>query len=238
MTDALKALSQCLSHDPNHSDAHRVLGFVLTALQRFDLAEKEFIRSVQLTPASGESHYALGRLYYQRGAYADAVTSLRRALENQSDDANTHESLGLALEAVNDIKAAERHLLRALELNERSGNPSPWPYISFAGFQNRRANYTGALTHARRALKLAPHSEAAHFHYAKALCGLGQWSSCESELHTAIAIESSAPEFFYLLSIAQRRLGKTEQANASLQEFRRLKTWEASGAASTSRIPQ
>ena len=50
MNDAVKSLSACLARSPGHADAHRVLGFALTALGRADLAEREFVRSLQAKP--------------------------------------------------------------------------------------------------------------------------------------------------------------------------------------------
>ena len=178
LSDAVKVLSQCLSRDPRHADAHRILGFVLTALHRLDLAEREFTRAVELKPDSAESHYALGRLYYERGSYSDAAASFRRAVAILPSYMKAHQSLGLASEALNEIEVAQRHLTRAVELNDADRERSEWPYVNLAGFYNRRGRHREALVYAGKAVDLAPHSDAAHFQRAKARCGLQQWSEC------------------------------------------------------------
>ncbi|MGH9629449.1 MAG: tetratricopeptide repeat protein, partial [Bryobacteraceae bacterium] len=168
-----------------------------------------------------------GRIYYERGAYADAVRSLVRAVELSPRAFTLHQSLGLAYEAVNDVDSARTHLTRALKLNESAAQPDVWPYINFAAFQNRRGRHQEALVYARRAVAVMPRSEVAHFQAAKAYCGLRRWSECKRELQLAIEIDPDNPEFFYLLATAQRRLGENELSRSSLDRFEQLKAREA-----------
>jgi tetratricopeptide (TPR) repeat protein len=233
MADAVKSLSACLSRDPKHADAHRVLGFALTALGHADLAEREFVRALDARPDSVETLYALGRLRFERGAYTAAADLLERAVRLDPAHWKAHETLGLDYEALNEIDKARLHLTTAVEINEKAMPPSELPYASLAGFHNRRGDYVAALRYANRAASIAPKSDAAHFQEAKAYCGAGQWQECATAVQRAIGIDENNPDFYYLLSTAQRRLGRPDQAQASLEEFRRLKKWESAGGSST-----
>jgi tetratricopeptide (TPR) repeat protein len=233
MQDAVRSLSASLARNPNNADAHRVLGFALTALGRSDLAHREFLRALESKPDSVEMLYALGRLRFERGSYSDAAETLTRVIQLDPAHWKAHETLGLAYEALNQITQAGFHLTTAVEINEKATNRSELPYASLAGFYNRRGDYSAALLYANRGATIAPKSDAAHFQAAKAHCGAGQWRECAGEVQQAIEIDRENPDFYYLLSTAQRRLGSADQAQASLEEFRRLKKWESTGGSST-----
>ncbi len=227
IAQSVKALSASLAINSRNADAHRILGYDLTILGRLDLAETEFRRAIELKPQSAESHYALGRVHYEKGSYAAAAAEFEQALRINPSYGKAHENLGLAYEAVNEIAQARAHFETAVRLAESEPQPSPWPYINFAGFQNRRGDYAAALQFARRALAIAPRSDAARFQSAKALRGLERWNECIQELQEAIAINSNNPEFFYTLAVAYRRLGQPDRARVSMEQFEKLKQWEA-----------
>jgi superkiller protein 3 len=227
---AVRALSASLAQDSKNADAHRVLGYCLTIVQKQDLAEHEFEEAVRLNPRSSESHYALGKLFYEKGAYDRAATELKLAVDLDSSSFRAHQSLGLAYEALNDISRAKEHLDLAVRLNGSSPKPSEWPELNLASFYNRRGDYENARQSAQRALAIAAGSDVAHFQLSKAFRGLGNWKDCIRELQAAIAIDPDNAEFFYALSIAYQRMNDPLLASKARERFEQLKDWEATGA--------
>jgi tetratricopeptide (TPR) repeat protein len=223
---SVKALSKSLSLDSRNADAHRILGFDLTILQRVDLATTEFERAIALQPDFAENHYALGRVAYERGSYELSAAELQKAISIAPDFMKAHQSLGLVYEALNDLRRAREQLELGVTLTERSGRPSEWPYVNFAAFQNRRGEYAKALEYVGRALTIKPRSNAAHYQAAKAYAGLNRWNECIRELRAGIEIDPRNPEFFYMLATAYRRTGDRENAQASMKEYEKLKVWE------------
>ncbi len=227
---AVRALSASLAQDSKNADAHRVLGYCLTIVQKQDLAEHEFQEAVRLNPRSSESHYALGKLFYEKGAYDRAATELKLAVDLDPPSFRAHQSLGLAYEALNDISRAKEHLDRAVHLNRSSPKPSEWPEINLASFYNRRGDYDNARQAAQRALAITASSDVAHFQLSKAYRGLGNWKDCIRELQAAIAIDPNNPEFFYALSVAYQRMNDPVLASKARERFEELKDWETTGA--------
>lgn len=233
---AIQALSASLVQDSRNADAHRVLGYCLTIIQKQDLAEHEFREAVRLHPRSPESRYALGKLYYEKGAYDLAAAELKLAADLDPASFRTHQSLGLAYEALNDISRAKQHLDQAVQLNRSSPKPSEWPEINLASFYNRRGDYENARKSAQRALEIAATSDVAHFQLSKAYRGLGNWEECIKELQAAIAIDPNNPEFFYALSVAYQRTNDPVLAHKARERFEQLKGWEATGAMKTPKV--
>lgn len=87
--EAVKTGTVALAKFPDNADlllerGHRELG-----LREFTAAEKDLERSVEIDPASLDSHYHLGLAHYFQGQFAEAAHSLTRA----RDLAKTDDSL-------------------------------------------------------------------------------------------------------------------------------------------------
>jgi tetratricopeptide (TPR) repeat protein len=226
---SVKVLSQSLSLDVNNAEAHKILGMNFTILKRNDLAKKEFRDAVKLKPGSAEIRYSLARVLYEEGAYAEAAAQFNHAIQIAPGYTKAHHNLGLTYEALNQLAKAREHFERALALNLNDEPRSEWPYINFASFHNRRGDFAAARKLLEHALALRPESDEAHFQMAKALRGMNRLEECVSEIQKAIAINAGSSEFFYVLAQVQRRLGKHEEAGAALEQFHKLKKWEAAG---------
>ena len=57
------------------------LGMTYTGLGRYDDAEKEFRRAMDLNPSDVCAYAQLGTMYYDRGKYQQAITAFKRAIE-------------------------------------------------------------------------------------------------------------------------------------------------------------
>lgn len=66
--------------EPTYSTAHQWLANLLTAMGRFDEAEREMTAAQQLDPLSLIANAALGWVYYYAGRQEDAVAQLQRTL--------------------------------------------------------------------------------------------------------------------------------------------------------------
>jgi thioredoxin-like negative regulator of GroEL len=79
--EAQAVLEKATQIDPNHARAFAALGMALSNQGKYDSAILPLERSLQLDPAGGwETHWALGKAYYQKARYDDALKMSQQAL--------------------------------------------------------------------------------------------------------------------------------------------------------------
>ena len=96
------------------------------------------------------------------------------------------------------------------------------PYINLAAYYNRVGDPKLAVENARKALQLAPKSDAGNFQLAKALDRLQQWPEAAEALNRAIEANPSASSYHYVLSGVYRHLGKSKESQEQMELFRKL----------------
>lgn len=113
--------------DPDNPSAHRQLGLVLNRLGRSDAAFAELAMADLLGGSDADSLAALGELHFEAGRFADAESTLRRAIALQGDRYEARYVLGRALlrqgrtaEAREQLEVFQRLRDRAMEVQRRS----------------------------------------------------------------------------------------------------------------------
>jgi serine/threonine protein kinase/Flp pilus assembly protein TadD len=102
--------------NPNYPDAHRLYGYHLVHMCRFDEAVAEMQRAVELDPLSLEALTSLGDAYYYARRYDAAVEHFGKVLEMDPNYAGAHLFLGRALEQRGEYERAAAEFQRAREL--------------------------------------------------------------------------------------------------------------------------
>lgn len=72
-------------------------------------AERTLLQALNLTAA----RYALGRIYYQQGRYAEAATQLEQVVAREPENYRAHDNLALCYDALQRDSDALRHFFRA-----------------------------------------------------------------------------------------------------------------------------
>ncbi len=88
----------------------------LNDLGRSDEALQQIDVAIHLAPGRGDALHEKGVALFDLSRFADAKAVLVRALAIQPDDAYSHQMMGLTLEQLGDIPAADKELAKALEL--------------------------------------------------------------------------------------------------------------------------
>lgn len=120
--------------DPLTAAEHNDLGVAYLQKGFFDLAEKEFLRAVELDESWDVPYFNLGNLYYRNGDYTKAEQSYREALARDEGYADTLNNLAwvlseggrcgeakaliekaLAIEHKEEYKDTERKIINCLE---------------------------------------------------------------------------------------------------------------------------
>ncbi len=91
--DALNELTQILATNPRDAKSHMLLGQVHFSNRHFESAYKEFLYATGLDSTNPEAFYHLGCTFYEMERWDDAIGSLKRALEIDSDFPGVHNKL-------------------------------------------------------------------------------------------------------------------------------------------------
>lgn len=149
---ALQAVSAALERNPLHVDAHDCRAWILTGLGRYD----EALAACRPPALFKENPIRLrGRgawIEWQRGNRANAVSLLKKIVEEAPDYSWAWQCLADWSEAMENLAEATRAATRFSELNP--GSPYPLGYI--ADLKLKSGDRTGAADALRRALAIDP----------------------------------------------------------------------------------
>lgn len=131
---AADAYAALLAASPDDVRALLGAGAALTAMSRYDAAEKELRRALRLAPDLADVHHQLGVVLFKRGVYAAAATELRRAVELDPGCGPAYVVLG---EALNQLAESDQ----ALEALENAARIQP---------ENSRAYWAMGIAYDRK----------------------------------------------------------------------------------------
>jgi tetratricopeptide (TPR) repeat protein len=147
---ALAASRQALLLDDDSHQAHRAYAFLLNYwMWNFPEAEREFKRSIELSPDDAQTHSWYATSLFSAGRREDAVREIDIARRLQPDSISILANRGLLLGAV-DQSAGLAYLLQLERVNPNF--PSIHSYI--AGIYFDRGDYRDALEENRKAAVL------------------------------------------------------------------------------------
>jgi len=225
--DSVKALAKSLELNTENVDAHRILGRDLCIIGRYEFALREYEQVLRLDPNSAETHYNIGRVSAIQDDFHKARRELEAAISLDANYMEAFNALGFAMEALGDDAAALEDYRTAVRLNEERQGRFEAPYVNLGGYYNRRGNLDLAVEYADKALALNPKADLAYFQIAKACRARQDWKGVVEALGKAITLNSSRAQYYYVLSAAYRKLGKTEEAQGAMATFQDLEKQNA-----------
>ena len=219
---SVEAVAKSLELDVNNAEAHKILGLDLSTVGKYDEAQTEMEQAARLNPNSAEIHYFLGRIHYTRNAFPLAKQEFEEALRLDPSYMKAYDNLGLTLEGMGNDEAAVASYEKAIQLMERQGRKSEWPYLNLCTMYNRLNKPDLALEYCRRALTLNPKSAQAWFESARAQMAQQDWAGAAKALQSAIEINPHFPKFHYVLSTVYRKMGRTAESESEMVAYRQL----------------
>ena len=108
-TTAEREYRLALSRNPSYATAHEWYGLFLAAMGRFDEAQAEERRAIELDPLSVPVAATAGWVFHYSGKQADAERQLRIALRSDSSSAVGHLYLGRVLQFNGQLDSALAH---------------------------------------------------------------------------------------------------------------------------------
>jgi len=118
---ALQELLLAEAADPKNIDIQASLAEAYMKKQAYDLAEKHWLKALDLSDDAPRFHNNLGALYLRMERYDDAIAAFRKAAENLvfATPEVAWTGMGYAYFQKHDYAAAERYYKKARDLNPR-----------------------------------------------------------------------------------------------------------------------
>jgi tetratricopeptide (TPR) repeat protein len=150
---SLSHFTKAAKEYPEYYEAYYHAGVVETSLGRFDEAMQSFQKAIDLSGGRyAWAEFGLGYLLYRDGKTEEAVSILRRGLEEDENSPDAYFILGMALLRLNRVDEAERSAREALLRNPNFAEA----YLVLSDAYGRRYEYREQLQGLDAYLKLEP----------------------------------------------------------------------------------
>ena len=211
---ASRELRRVLDVDPKQASARILLGKSYR-----DLALQTLDRVVLLAPDSYRTHELLGEMYEAKRLDDKAIAEYRMALETRSTLPGLHLGIGRVHLKNLRFEEAAAEYEKELEINPYDADAN----TDLGGIYLNQDQAAKAIPLLERAARVQPTLLEVHRRLGKAYYNIGQYAKAEAELKLAIK-EDEDGSTHYLLARAYKQLGKTREAEETLQMVSRIKS--------------
>lgn len=203
---AAAAFAEAVNHDKADAESSYwlVRSYERLALARFDQME-------ELAPDSWRLHQIHGEYYQSRLDYKKAIVEFQTALRLHADSAELHEQLGDAYLYDKNVAAGEAEIQEALRLDPARSSSL---YLLGRVYFGKR-DMPKSIEYFQGSLRFDPSFLQARADLGRAYMRAGMAASAVPELEKAAPTDDKG-DLHYLLSIAYRKLGKTDMAAQAL----------------------
>jgi tetratricopeptide (TPR) repeat protein len=166
--------------------------------------------------------YWLAKLDYDARAYTPAISRLRRVIELDPNMMRAYNNLGLCFDALGQFDEAIQNFSRAIELNRKQEQPSPWPPLNLAVSLISRNRLDEAVARLHEALSYDPDFPQAQYELGLVLEKERKFEEAIVPLQRAVELDPSYAEPHYALGRIYQRQGKRDEAQEQIEEFKKL----------------
>jgi len=215
---------QILQTDPDHADAHHLIGVVAYQTGRFELAINAIRQALTLNPQVGAYHSNLGLAQEGLGQLEEAVASHQRALALQPDVAETHNNLGNALVRLEKFDEAAACFREALRINPQIADV----HNGLGCALERQDRLDEAIHCFQEAVKLKPDLAQAHNNLGNALARQDKLDEAIASYQEALRLKADFSEAYANLGSALVCQNKLQDASKCYEQALRCDPASAS----------
>ena len=167
---------------PDSYWVHLANAQVQESLQRYDLAQQEYRKAIELNPTASGAHVGLGRAMLSaskgRPASDEAAREFERELALSPENATAEFELGEIARERGQVDRAREHLLRAVRYNPDFFEAQ----IALGRLFLKEGKAREAIPHLEAAARLEPRDKLSHYLLASAYKSLGDPDTARREL--------------------------------------------------------
>jgi tetratricopeptide (TPR) repeat protein len=224
MENAARAFRQSDSLAPLTGRDRFTLAMALVRLGDTAGARAELTKLNSAQPDQPLYLYWLARLDYDQRRYEDSAAKLSRVVELDPQSPRPYDNLGLSLDMLGRYEEAVAAFRKAVELNRKLPQPSPWPAHNLGSLLLRLDKPEEAETALRESLRYDARFAAAHYRLGRVLEKLGRDELAIDEYRAAVSLDASLAEAYYSLGLLYRRLKRLREADAAFGEYKSRKS--------------
>lgn len=220
LTEAESLYQQVLSKQPNHADAHHMLGLVYYQTNRAALAVSHIEQAIAISPKQVEylNHYGLA--LRENGQVDAAIKNFQQAILLQPKDLDIQLNLGNTMLAANRLEEAAGYYRRVLRVRPKADDirEALCHCLSSLGNQaHALGNFIQAEACFQEALLFTPQDAALLYNLGNAQRELGKPNDAAKQYQKAIQLAPNDADTHNNLGNVQRELGQLDLAVASYQ---------------------
>jgi Flp pilus assembly protein TadD len=212
--------------NPDRSDAHNNLGYVLERTGRPEAAERSYRTAWELQPENAGANSALGNILRQLGRYDEAEQRLRHALAIDGRSVEALNNLGIVLQHTGRLPESVRAFQTAIEINPAAAEV----HANLGTVLTHAGRLADAELHCRRALQISPAYPGAHYNLGVVLGLAGRTREAEQSYRRAL---TAAPQ----MASAHQNLGNLLLAKGAFAEGFSEYEWRIQGTHGTDYLP-
>lgn len=209
-------------YTPKSADVHFLLGRIYSELGRFEDADREYRRTLELSPNYRGVWHNLGNNAYRQHNYDQAIVYYQKELESHSVPIPWR-GMGRTFIELGKVDSALYAFQRAIAVDSLYA-PA---YFSLALLEEDEGNYEKALRYAEQALGLNPEDLEYKYIVGSYLVKLGRSEEAISHLRVVKEKQRWNPGVHYNIGQALVRLGREEEAKEHLDRAERMRTLQA-----------
>ncbi|ODS39760.1 MAG: hypothetical protein A7315_10465 [Candidatus Altiarchaeales archaeon WOR_SM1_79] len=204
------------------AEPHYNLGCLLSDLERYGEAEKEYRKAIEIDPELALAHTRLGGLLYNLERYGEAEKEYRKAIEIDPEDTWAHGSLGWLLYNLERYGEAEKEYRKAIEIDP----DDTWAHGSLGFLLEKLERYEGAEEEFRKAIEINPELALAHTSLGFLLEKLERYGEAEKEYREVIRINPEEANAHYNLGLLFSETGRSKEAKKEFEIALKLYKWQ------------
>ena len=250
--EARNALQSEIDHHPGNAEALTWLGMVelasnrpeaavgafdrAAALQPDDLnileyrgrahnlvARDSYARMARLAPESWHVHRVRAELAAEAGDHTEAISEYQAALKSEDRNPEIYEELGDEYRKISQLDAAQNAYARELELSPNNAVA----LYNLGSTDIERGDNAAGVPLLKQMLKSSISSHVAEYYLGRGLAAQGQDQEAVSWLEKSSRSDGEiAKRSFYELTRVYRKLHRTEDAQAALTAYNRMRESE------------
>ena len=204
---------------PVSARAWKTLGLANTSGGHLEGAVRALDKACELAPNDEEACYYFARSLHAAGRYELAREPFEKSLRTAPKQmlSRVHRAAALNFYALGMPAEAERHFVKAVQLNGRTAGEREDPRIDYGAFLFRQGRTEEALRPLEQAVRDAPSSARANTEWGRVLLHVGRVEAAAICLEKAVALEPGNSNARLLLGSAYLRLGKTNEGEREMR---------------------
>lgn len=209
---------QAVALDANSPDAHYATGDVLMETGKYDGAEAEYRKALQVTKDEWPGHWKLANALRLEGKLPEAVAEFREALRINPNIAQTHADLGLTLNGQRQTTEAITEYQEAIRLDADSIDGHNGLAIALSS----QRRIPAAVEEFKEVIRIDPDLVVGHYNAAIALADMERDAESAAELREVVRLNPNHYNAHYNLGELLRLEGKYDDAARQFREYLRL----------------